>query len=109
MAKKAATGGSKSQSIRDYLAKNPGASPKQIVADLKEQGIDVSLGLANVVKYSAGRKGGRKKVKRGRPAGTRNGTTGLTMEHLLAVKRLADELGGTDQVRRALEVLEKLS
>ena len=109
MAKKAATGGSKSQAIRDYLAKNSGASPKQIVADLKEQGVEVSLGLANVVKYSSKRKGGRKKVKRGRPAGSRTSSSGLTMEHLLAAKQVADELGGTEQVRRALDVLDKLS
>ncbi len=110
MAKKAAAGGSKSQAIRDYLAKNPGTSPKKIVEDLKAQGIDVSLGLANVVKYSSGRKAGRrKKVARGRSAGTRNGAGPLTMEQLVETKRIADKLGGTARVRQALDVLDKLS
>lgn len=110
MAKKAASGGSKSQAIRDYLAKNPGASPKQIVQDLKDQGVEVSMGLANVVKYSSGRKGRRKKVKRGRPAGSRASTSGgLTMEQLIETKRIVDKLGGTAEVRRALDVLDKLS
>jgi len=59
--------GSKSQAIAEYLAKNPAAGVNQIVEDLKQQGIDVSLGLAKVVKY--GKKGKKRSARRAaRPA-----------------------------------------
>ena len=101
----------KSASIREYLAKNPDANPKRIVEDLKAKGIDVSLGLANVVKYSSGKKAGRRKklVRRvGRPAGTGNGAGAVTLENLLETKKLVNQLGGADKVRRALDILEQL-
>ena len=43
--------GTKSQAISDYLAANNDANPKQIVEALKEKGIEVSVGLANKIKY----------------------------------------------------------
>ncbi len=49
--------GSKSQAISEYLSTNKDASPNQIVEALKAMGIEVSLGLAKVVKY-------RKKAKK---------------------------------------------
>ena len=107
--KKTASGVNKSQAIRDYLAKNPQSSPKTIVEDLKDQGVEVSLGLASAVKYGSGKKTARKKKagRRGRPA-SRSTVGSLTMEQLLVTRELADRLGGTDHVRQALEVLEKL-
>jgi len=58
--------GSKSQAIQNYLAANKEAMPKQIVEALKERGVEVSLGLANKVKYGKpGRnKASAKKAKR---------------------------------------------
>jgi arginine repressor len=50
--------GTKSQAISEYLAENKDAGPKQIVAALKEKGVDVSFGLASAVKY--GTKGKKK-------------------------------------------------
>ena len=49
----AGSGTNPGQSIRDYLAAHPQASPNEIVAGLKEQGITVSPGLASNVKYPA--------------------------------------------------------
>ena len=37
--KRSARGVNKSQAIRDYLAANPQASPNEIVAGLKQQGV----------------------------------------------------------------------
>ena len=65
--------GTKSQAIAEYLAANPGASINQIVEALREQGTQVSLGLAKVVKYgkkrkkSSARKAGRAAAANGKP------------------------------------------
>ena len=108
---KTAAGQSKSALIREYLAQNPDAKPKEVVEGLKARGIDVSLGLANVIKYSSGKKTGRRKkiVRRvGRPAATSNGAGALTVENVLQTKQLVAQLGGTAKVRRALDLLEQL-
>lgn len=65
--------GTKSQAIAGYLATNPGAGINQIVEGLKEQGIQVSLGLAKAVKYakkgkrSSSRKAGRAALANAKP------------------------------------------
>ena len=60
--------GTKSQAIQEYMAANPEASPQQAVEALKQQGIEVSLGLAKVVKYGKYEKGKKKpSAKKGKP------------------------------------------
>ena len=103
--------GNKSQAIRDFLAANPQATPNEIVAGLKQQGITVSPGLASNVKYTSGR---RTAKRRGRPPGrgrgVRRGSNGaLTANDLLEAKKLADQLGGIEQARKALETLQELA
>src|SRR5215831_14868162 len=68
--------GARSKAIRDYLETHPHAGPKQVVADLRAQGIDVTDGLVSSIKYGPnskkkmrGRKGSRPKAVRGRPKG----------------------------------------
>ncbi len=51
--------GTKSQAIQEYMAANPESSPQQAVEALRQQGIEVSLGLAKVVKYGKYEKGNR--------------------------------------------------
>ena len=51
--------GTKSEAIKEYLAANKDASPKQIVEALKETGVEVSFGLASIIKY---KKPGKKKT-----------------------------------------------
>src|SRR5260370_41705833 len=63
--------GTKSQRIADYLAGNPNANVNQIVEGLKEQGVQVSLGLAKVVKY--GKKGKRSFSRQATRAAAANG------------------------------------
>ncbi len=68
MAKKGAKrDGSKSQAIQAYLDANPGANSKAVKEGLAKDGVSVSEGLVNKVKYSkpAGKKtGGRKATTR---------------------------------------------
>ena len=104
--------GARSQAIRDYLAINPEAGPKEIVESLRAAGVKVTLGLASNIKYG----GNRPKGKRGRKgrrsavrvAVRRNGAAAVSVVELVEVKRLADSLGGLDQVRQAVEALEQL-
>jgi hypothetical protein len=113
--------GAKSQAIQKYLAANPTSGPRQIVDALKQQGVDVSFGLASAVKYrkpkttrvksAKGRKVGRRRVARTlmvRAAARSTSSAGVTVEQLLEVKRFADSLGGPDQLRQALDTLEQL-
>jgi uncharacterized protein YneF (UPF0154 family) len=59
--------GSKSQAIQDYLKANPGANSKAVKDGLAKDGLSVSEGLVNKVKYSKPAKlktGGRKATTR---------------------------------------------
>lgn len=66
MAKVVPARGVRSQAIRDYLAKNPSASPRQVAEDLRKTGVVVSEGLVNNIKY-----GGKSKAKRKAGGGKR--------------------------------------
>lgn len=75
MAKKPAEGPTKSQIVRDYLKANKGAMPRDIVAGVKSaSGIDVSLALANKIKYDS-KTGGKRRTKRrkAKATGTKRG------------------------------------
>ncbi len=88
-------------------------TPSEIIAALGGKGIKVSPGLASNVKYTSGPKRRKKKtgkkrvVKRRRPG--RRSAADLSAKDLLAAKQLADQLGGIQEVRRALDTLERLT
>lgn len=80
MAKKAPKEGvSKSESTRQYVAKNPGAGPKEIVEGLRAEGIEISVALASKIKYErsegAMAKKGRRKKKTRAAAAAGNGSS----------------------------------
>jgi hypothetical protein len=100
--------GVKSQAVREYLAENPQASPKAIVDGLKAKGIKVKVTLVNSIKYKKPSKPGRRRKSARRVAAQRNSSAGVTIEQLIEVKRLADSLGGVDQIRSALDMLQQL-
>jgi hypothetical protein len=97
--------GSKSSAIRDYITSNPNAKPKEILTALKARGIDVSVGLVSVVKYAKPKSG---KKKPGRPKKAASTSSDLSADQLLAAKTLADSLGGIQNTREALDLIEKL-
>ena len=112
---------SKSEAIREYIAKHPSAGPTEIYNALTKQGIAVSKGLVAVVKYkkpsgeSTGKKPGPAK-KAGRPAASAASATpaaasrsALSIDDLVAAKELVDLLGGVAKTRDVLALLEKLA
>jgi|GEM_PF-2396341 len=101
---------SKSDSIRAYLAAHKGAKAAAVVAGLAEQGIVVGLPLVYALKRKGkrGPKRAASKTTRG-PAKTSSGNGQLSLQTLLAAKKLADAVGGFENAREALLVLEKLS
>jgi len=99
--------GVRSQAVRDYLAENPQASAKEIVTGLQEKGIKVKITLVNSIKYKSQGKG-RRRSPGVRMAARKTRIMAGTFEQLVEVKRLADSLGGIDNARRALDVLEQL-
>lgn len=113
MAKKR-KGTSKSQAIRNYLGKKPSATASEIVPALAEKGIKVTPGLVSNVKSTSGpkrrrkKKAGKKKMVKRRRPGRRAAAT-LSADDLMAAKKLAVQLGGIGEARRALDTLERLA
>ena len=111
MAKKASPGKSrpnKSKEIRDYYAANPGAKPKEVSAALKKKGITVTPQFVSTIRSVSKRKSG--KVGRpGRPPGSGAGRNGdLSLDSLVKLKGIVEELGGIAQTEKALDALAKL-
>jgi hypothetical protein len=100
--------GAKTQAVRDYIAAHPEANPKAIVEGLGEQGMKVKVTLVNGIKYNKSRRTGKRRSLVARAAARRTSMRGVTIEQLLEVKRFADSVGGADQVRHALDMLEQL-
>ncbi|MBI1312916.1 hypothetical protein GC176_16625 [bacterium] len=117
---KAASGGSNSDRIREYMDANPGATRPQIRDALNAQGVAVSTSLVNAVyvkylaklgkKVTSARGGRRVKAAQARPTAARASATGagLSAAELLNAKGLVDQLGGIEKVRQALSLLEQL-
>ena len=93
----------RSQAIRDYLAKNAGASSREIKEALAKKGIKASDSLVNAVKY---RKGPRKGKKRGRRAKASVG--GVSVDSLVAAKQLFEAAGSAEAAVQAIGALRRL-
>ena len=101
MAKKAARG-EKSQAVRDYLAANKKAKGPEVVAALAEKGIKVSLPMVYNLKA-------RKRMgKRRRKAEAKGQAIGFSLDHLLAAKKLVDQVGSVERAQAAVAALAKL-
>ncbi len=121
MARKKSGAPNKSEAIRDYYAAHPDAKPKQVVAALQKKRITVSAGFVSTIRSKSkenatvgkpGRPPGTKTVRRGRPAGRGDSSPAASLEYsidsLLKVKRIVNEMGGFGETRNALSALEKL-
>jgi hypothetical protein len=110
----------KSLEIRTFMESNPKAKPREVVAALKERGIDVSAQFVSTVKSNSVKGVGTK--RRGRPAGstkraaaaakpaaTRKSGGSVSVDSLLKVKRVVKELGSIEETKAALATLEQLA
>lgn len=107
MARKSAAGPNKSAAIRNYKESHASAGPKEITEALAKDGIKVSAAFVSTVLSNDRRKGrkGRKKVAMRRSVGNRSGGA---FANLIQAKKLADQLGGVDKARAALDALAKI-
>ena len=113
MARKQNDSSSKSQAIRDYLSEHPDAGPKEILTSLKQNGIGVSSALIVAVKRKVRNAGNTDGQKVRSPAATPPSHTAsmasLSAADLLQAKKLVNSLGGLENAKRALQLLEQLS
>jgi hypothetical protein len=99
-----------SEAIRRYLSRNPDAGPKVIREELAREGVNVSAGLVSFVKFNFKRNGFKSmRSPAVQSAARRTLGSAITFEQLVEVKRVADSLGGSDHLRRALEMLAQLA
>ncbi|TWU41729.1 hypothetical protein [Novipirellula artificiosorum] len=124
MAKKKASKVNAAQAIRDYDAAHPGTSPKKVAEDLKKQGIDINGQYVSTIRSNAKRNGGKTRkagrpvkkaagtVKRGRPPRSVKPSAAAKstpFDALLQLQQLTAELGGYQQTREALDLLETVA
>lgn len=102
----------KTQAIKAALAASPNRSPKEIAAELNQQGVDASPGYVSTIKSKLKLKAGsgrRTKKSSGKAATTAAETDNVSLATLVQAKKLADQLGGVEQARKMLTALSKLN
>jgi arginine repressor len=101
-------GTTKAQAIRD-TAKELGkkARPREIIAALAAKGISVSSPQVSTTLKAAGLRRGRRRRKVAAAVAEKNGQ-GLNINELVQVKKLAEQLGGTDRLKELIVALERL-
>jgi hypothetical protein len=108
MAKKAESGDgpavNKSQAIREFLAENPTADTKAVVAGLAEKGVKVAATLVYFIKSKQNQ--AKRRAKRDRVAESSRLTASRNpVEVVLRVKELAREVGGIKNLKTLVDVL----
>jgi arginine repressor len=83
--------------------------PRDIIAKLKEQGVEVSHALVS----STLERAGFRRRRRGRKAGAKSVRTpatanGLNLAALIAAKSLIEKVGGFENAEAAISALKKL-
>lgn len=112
MAKKPTRKVNKSAEIRAYLEANPNVKLADAAAALSKRGIKVNAQYISVVKSAAKKKqasaksASAKKSVRSRVAG--KSAADVSMDSVLKAKKLAKEVGGIEEAKRALEALSIL-
>ncbi len=124
MAKKK-SGVNRTAKVKEYLETHPSESISEVLAGLAARGIKVSRSLISQVKKKLGQTGTRgtkmakKKTAKKKASGAGAAQTAasahsssagraITADELYEAKKLADELGGIDRLRSALDALERL-
>ena len=117
MAKRASNNGaSKSEAIRHYKNSHQDAGPTAIAAALTKEGTKVTPAFVSTVLSNAKRKsnkrgrkmGRRKMVRRGRRPAVIARSSSDPVGRLIQAKKLAEQMGGVEQARAALDALAKI-
>jgi len=118
VARKASTNGaSKSEAIRNYKNSHQDAGPTAIAVALTKEGTKVTPAFVSTVLSNAKRKGGKgrrkmgrrsKLVRRGRRPAVVARASSDPVDRLIQAKKMAEQLGGVEQARAALEALAKI-
>lgn len=109
MARKSAGEPNKSETIRNYKRENPAAGPKSISEALTKAGHKVTPAFVSTVLSNDKRRSGKPKGRRGRrPGAASNSSGGGAIKELIQAKKLADQMGGIDKARAALDALAKI-
>jgi hypothetical protein len=94
----------RSQAVRDALVANPGASSKDIIAQLAGRGMKVSPTLVYYIKSKQSK--ARRIEKRARVAATSRSTgTRDPVQVVIRVKELAREVGGVQNLKLLVDLL----
>ena len=94
-----------SEEIRKYVEANPNDKPKAISEGLAGKGVKVTPVYVSTILSNERRKSGKRK-RRGRKPGRK--ATSNAHASLILAKKLADQLGGVDKARAALDTLAKI-
>jgi hypothetical protein len=107
MAKTAASGNglpvNKSQAIRDFLAGNPQAGTKDIVAGLAEKGIKVAPTLVYFIRSKANK--AKRRARRDRAVESSRQTAADPVALVRKVRDLGREVGGIRNLKRLVDLL----
>jgi len=113
--------GAKSKAIRELLEAQPNATMQDIQSGLEQKGIQASTALIAKIKYSGkGKRGRKRKGAKGKRAATAMATNGrrkkvsasgqsISLDHLLAAKKLIEQVGSVEAAQSAVQVFAKLS
>lgn len=109
----AAGGGeSKAESIRQSIRRfGKTFRPRDVIADLAEKGIEVSSAQVSTIAKTLGmrpRRKGRGAATAGIARTTAKRSAEVSLDALVATKRLSDQLGGIENVKSALDALAKI-
>lgn len=99
----------KSAAIREYLASNANAKPKEIVAALAEKGITVSPNMASIVKAKTKVKSARRQAARSSANGQSRSSNATALDAALVLYQAAQgRIVPPAKIRRAFITLVDL-
>lgn len=108
MARKSSEDGvNKSQAIRDLLTENPKITPREIIENLAQKGIEVKPSLIYIVKGKLQEK--KRRARRDEKAVSRASAGGKNdaVATIMKVRKLAEEVGGMRSLRAIVEALDQ--
>lgn len=99
--------GNKTAAIKEYLAANKGAMPREVVAALKEKQIEVSPNLVSIIRAKLKVKGAKKKAAVGGESNGASAGNAAALDAALTLYKAArnGSEGGGPKVRQAFLLL----